>query len=676
MSDLAPAPERVGYNPLDLLRRANEEKVLLAWVSDIYAQAKKERQQIERQWYLNLAFYFGRQNVSFLQAANGSFQLRTPSVPPWRVRMVINKIRPMVRHESAKLVAQKPIFTVVPATTEDEDHAAARVGEQIFSAIYSDKQVDYETHKAAWWASITGSGFLKTYWNGGVVTEDNQQGDIAIENVSPFHIYPGDQAEEDIRKQPYLIHASTKSKDWVKANLGQDLNSSVAAGNPLEDAFQNLVGTRTSPKDEVLIIEVWIKPGVHPMFPMGGLITVAGGKVVQRFNQFPYKHGELPFHKIDIVPTGRFFGESNVTDLIPLQREYNRTASQILEAKNLMAKPKLIAPRGSVNPRAISSEPGQVILYQPGFDPPRPLPMDSLPPYVMEQLDRIQQDMDDISGQHEISRGNTPSQVTAATAISYLQEQDDSKLAYAITSVERAVQGIGRQCLKYVEQFWDTPRLVKVVGTDGAFEAYQWQNSSIRGNTDIRVQAGSALPQSKAAKQAFIMDLLKLGIIPPEAGLDILDIGGIEKVYENYLIDKRQAERENLKMASVPPEYSIQYYSQPNVITDPMTGETTDDPQGLAPILPPNTWDNHQAHIEHHNRFRKSQQFDMLPEVTKRIFEEHVALHQQALGLDPITGMPSQPVGPDGMMPEEQQGEAPPEAMPQDNSNQPPEAQN
>jgi hypothetical protein len=658
-------------NPLAAFQRARESKELISWVSQRYEEARRERQKIERQWYMNLAFYFGQQNVTGMSTATGGYQLRVPNAPLWRVRMVVNKIRPIIRAETARLVSQKPTFTVIPATTEDEDQAAARVGEQIFKATYNDKEVDYVLHQSAFWASICGSGFMKSYWDSSIVTDEGAQGDIVIENVNPFHIFPANQAEEDMQKQPYIIQASTKSAEWVKSRFGFDAPANVLASNVLEDAFQNLVGTRTTPKKEVLVIEVWLRPGAHVMFPEGGLLTIVGGQLVQRVDTFPYKHGELPFYKIDVVPTGRFFGESNITDIIPLQREYNRTVSQIIEAKNLMAKPKLMAPRGSINPRAISSEPGQVILYTPGFDRPSELPMPPLPSYVLDQLDRITADIDDISGQHEISRGGAPSQVTAATAISFLQEQDDSKLAYAITSIERSIQRMGRHVLKYVEQYWDVARTVKVVGTDGAFEANQWLSSSLKGNTDLRVEAGSALPQSKAARQAFVMDLLKLGIIPPESGLDMLDIGGIDKIYEDYLVDKRQAERENLKMASINPQVAIQLIQDAGTMTqpDPVTGEPM--PMEPQPILPINTWDNHEAHIENHNRFRKSQQFEMMPAVIQQIFEDHVNQHQQALlaGMTPTAGAD---VGADGTIPQEQDAEGVPQDNAQPDPQQPP----
>lgn len=54
-----------------------------------------------------------------------------------------------------------------------------------------------------------------------------------------------------------------------------------------------------------------------------------------------------------------------------------------------------------------------------------------------------------------------------------------------------------------------------------------------------------------------------------------------------------------------------------------------DQPQ--LPELPVNSYDNHAVHIAYHNRFRKSQYFETLPDEAKQIFEAHVQKHQLAL---------------------------------------------
>ena len=112
-------------------------------------------------------------------------------------------------------------------------------------------------------------------------------------------------------------------------------------------------------------------------------------------------------------------------------------------------------------------------------------------------------------------------------------------------------------------------------------------------------------------------------------------MGGFEKIMQDFLVDKRQAQRENMKVADIDPKL-IQAMQEPPV--DPLTGQPQIDPAtGMPaeaqpqPAMPVNTWDNHQVHIQIHNQYRKTQQFELLDPAVKQEFELHVQLHQMAI---------------------------------------------
>jgi len=150
-------------------------------------------------------------------------------------------------------------------------------------------------------------------------------------------------------------------------------------------------------------------------------------------------------------------------------------------------------------------------------------------------------------------------------------------------------------------------------------------------------------------------------------------------------VDERQAQRENLRMRSIPiekimehlkmvneanaareqaeqqqlmqqpPDVGMQSVSPPPNQMPPMSQPLPPEPQATAPATPPpagpggldiqtgdplqlpqnivpvNTWDNHETHVEVHNRFRKSQAFELLPDLVKQQFEYHVQMHAEAL---------------------------------------------
>lgn len=657
---------------------------IIEWTKSTHMRCRTIRQQMERQWYINMAFYIGRQNVSVIPVSSGGnaaagVRLYVPPAPYYRARPVINRIRPIIRNELAKLTAQKPTATIVPSTGEDEDLAAATAGEQIWESIYRGKKVDSVFRQAMMWTLSTGNGFLKTYWDPEKKDKTGKQGDFCYENVTPFHIFVPDMLAEDIEDQPYVIHLQTKSPEYVKMHYpGVTPTPNVMeASDILNDSFLQLVGAADFRRSAVLCYEVWVKPGNVEFMPKGGVFTIIGDTVVQFVEGNPYIHQEYPFTKFGHLPNGRFYCDSVINDLIPIQREYNRTRGQMIEAKNKMGHPQLIAAQGSIDASKMTTEPGQVIQYKLGYPKPEPLPLQNLPNYIIQEVDRLLMDFEDISGQHQVSKGNAPAGVTAATAINFLQEQDESMLSTTFANIEKGYEKIGYQTLCYVKQYWEVPRLVKVTGRDGTFDVLSFVGSDLRDNTDIRVEAGSALPTSRAAKQAFLMDLMGQGFIPPEKGLELLDVGGVQRLYDDIKVDSAQASRENMRMAAVTQKMLDQYAQtflppppdpmqqmmdmvqgggmpqdpamggmpedpmggEPQGLVDPNTGQPLVDASGMPTqpplIVPVNSYDNHQVHIQVHNTYRKSQRFETASPETKALFEEHVNQHMMAMGVVP-----------------------------------------
>lgn len=662
------------------------ENKVIAWTKSAHLRCRTIRQQLERQWYINLAFYAGKQNVQLVPVANSTgsgvgVRLYIPPAPYYRARPVINRIRPIIRTEISRLTSQKPSATVVPATGEDNDLSAAQAAEQIWDSTYRSQKVGNKFRQTLLWTLTCGTGFMKTYWDPtkkskmwkpmdpqqkmvsellGGPKENPPDGDFCYENVTPFHLFVPDMMQEDIEDQPYVIQIQTRSPEWIKINYGMDCPPNVMeASDILNDSFLNLVGAGQFKRDSVMCFEVWVKPGNVEFMPNGGMFSIIGDKLVQFVEGNPYIHQQYPYVKAPHIPTGRFYADSVINDLVPIQREYNRTRGQITEAKNKMSHPQLMAAKGSIVANKITTEPGQVVEYALGFPAPQPLPLQNLPAYVLQELDRLLMDFEDISGQHQVSKGQVPSGVTAATAINYLQEQDETMLSTTYAGIEEAFEKIAYQTLCYVKQYWDTPRQVKVVGKDGTFNVLSFQGSDLRDNTDIRVEAGSALPTSKSAKQAFLMDMMSQGFIPPEKGLELMDMGGVQRLYEEIRVDYAQASRENMRMAAVTQE-QISAYSETFVQKDPLTGQP-DPQQGLVDpntgqplvdqagnptepplIVPVNSFDAHEIHIQAHNNYRKSQEYEQLPPEKKALFEEHVNQHMMAMGMIPGQPAPQQ----------------------------------
>lgn len=643
---------------LNKFKKQERAKDLVAWVKSEYQKCKSARKAEENDWYIQLAFYNGYQYHDWKTVANKQGLAEEPN-PAQLPRITVNRIEPIIRTEIAKTTAQKPSAAVVPASNDEDDLLSATAGEQVWESIYQDNNFQTDIlQKTEFWRAVTGNGFMKCLWDPNVKhysskkvvdemtgkktieREVSAMGDVKFETISPFHLFIPDLSQEDLQKQPYVLNVYTKSEQWVKRSFGnvlpKDFEPAKVSASEIQDAsLMDLRGVENAKPDSVLVIEMWIKPNTNSKVPNGGLITIVDTEIVQFAEAgIPYHHGEYPFSHIAGIANGKFYRRSVVRSLIPLQREYNRTRSQIIHAKNLMAKPQMMYDEGSVDPRKITARAGIWIPVRPGFSKPSPVPMQPLPNYVIQEIQQLQSDFEDISGQHQVSRGESGG-LTAATAIAYLGERDDAYLTTIFHSIEAAVQRMARQSLGLFVQYVEESRLIKITGSDGAFDAMMLSGADIASGTDIRVESGSALPTSKAARQALVTEWMKMGFIPPEDGLRVLEMGMLKQYYNIIKIDENSAQRENLMLKKVTEEM-VQEVEQAwnegaaNGDEDKVNPETGEPLQAPA-MVAVNVWDNHAVHVEVHNRFRKSQSFQLLPDVVKAEFQKHIAMHEQAL---------------------------------------------
>lgn len=637
------APPAQGMTPEEVIafRKTDKGKSLQGWIKNKFTACKDARQKEERQWNANLAMYNGNQWAEFYANGPNYGYLGVPrSVGSNRERQTINRIKPIVRTEMAKFMSQKPGATVVPSTDEDDDILAAEAGEQAWNSVQTRCHLDDYWRDAVFWMGITGNGFIKTIWNPDLTdTDSDLDGDVDYKSVSPYKIFVADLAYKDLQEQPFMFHAYARSTEQLSLLYKDVLEGELAPSCKevsIQEAAYAAPKSQQDPKtyDSNMLYEFWVKPGNCKYLPDGGVITLIDDLIVGVIETMPYDHGDYPFAHLGHIETERFYRTSIIEDLIDLQKDYNKLRSQIAESRKKMAKPQLLSPKGAIVASKVTTEIGQIIEYKLGMQAPTPMPLMNLPPYVLQEVEFIKADFEDISGQHEVSKGQAPTGVTAATAIAYLQESDDSYLLPSFKNVEATWGRIAKQTLMLLVQYWDVKHIVKIVGKEDAFSTQLLTGAELKRATDVRIEPGSSLPQSKAARQAFIMDLMANGYVPPEEGLDMMEIGGTKKLLDQLKNDKRQAQRENIKFKRMV-DADIQAYEAEFEMALQQGGispEELDPETGMplkAPLMiPVHDFDNHEIHIEEHNRFRKSQAWETLSPQVQTLMQSHVKMHE------------------------------------------------
>jgi len=639
----------------------------VADLDNLHRQGKSARGKLEGVWAMNLAYYQGFQWLAW-----DGRQLYGPQMRKSRITIVDNRIQPCVRTEVAKLTKNRPSWVVTPRTADDSDANAAQIGEQILRYQWTHLGMSQKITKALLWSRICGAGFLKAFWDptlgDGVqvlVGPDGQpiagpdgrpmradgmnpdqlsqqmgaqiqvkqvnQGDIALEVRSPFQMFC-DPLSDVFTECEWVIEESVKSVDHVLRQYGVKLPADTPA-NPgiVESKLGSQAGSSSGGYKGVKIREYWAGKGSE--HPNGKRMVWAKNTLLAEddhpFDVLPYvmlKGIEVP---------GRLWPGSIVEQLRGPQTELNKVKSQIAENRNRVGNPTIIASKQSVQDAEKFADsmtmPGGVYFYDDTGTPnavPSFLNAPPLPPYVLQEIDRIEKSIQEIAGQHEVTSANVPPGVTAASAINLLMEADDTRLGPAVTDFEHEIGDLGRKVLELVARFYTDTRTIHLAGENDSWEIFDFKGAMLNGNTHVQVQAGSAFPQSKAAKQAAMQDLLTFFVQSgnPPHGRQLAQflrdwgVGGAERLLEDYSRDETQVNRENQRLG-----------------------------QGVPVAV--NEFDSDQAHLDGHQDFQKTMRYESLDPLAKQVFAQHVEAHRQRIAQQQQALMAMQQPPPDPNQP-------------------------
>jgi vacuolar-type H+-ATPase subunit F/Vma7 len=623
---------------LDAIReKVTGEKDDISELKKKLQYAKTSQARFLSTWELNRSFYAGDQWVYWNKT-----KIERPVLEPESVRVLLvdNRIIGIVRTEIAKMSKQRPTFTVIPTTAEQEDVKASETGERILDFLWKHLGLSVRLEEALLWSRVCAAGFWKVVWDSGggkkfgivvdedenpVINEDTGKphqpedfdempegmsaktiatGDVHVEVVSPFEIYP-DPLAKVLDECEWLIQVSIQSKDFVKQryNVEMEPDANITPGTP-EVRLPIQVESGQTYKG-IKVFEYWEKASAD--CPQGRHCVWAKETILEDTPN-PYKHLPYVMFRSIQVP-GRFWGSSVTEQLRGPQTELNKIKSQIIENAQRIGNPSILIPATSNT--KISGVPGEEIRYDDASMNSRPeyLRPPDMPAYVIEQINRIEASMQEISGQHEVSQAQVPPGVKAASAINLLQEADDTRLGPAIAEMEVSLGKAGTMLLEVVAEYWTDERVVMIAGENHQLDAIHFKGAALKENTQVECQTGSMLPQSKAARQAAIQDFLALAFqyegqaMNPRflaKTLKDLDAGALAKFYGDLDQDEGQINRENQELAQ-------------------------------EQVVKLHVYDNTQLHIEGHTEWQRSAGYASLPPMAKNLAELHVREHREHL---------------------------------------------
>lgn len=598
----------------DELKEKNEKQKILSEIKELVGDESDDL-LIHQNNFLNIAYFTGKQWLLLDKTTNSVIEAPNES---GKVRITVNRVKPIVRANLGKLTKNKPIMTVVPASTEQEDEDSAKVADKMLEYLEDQLQLQTIDRTTLNWGIITSLVFVKPFWNPNkgepIPNTKLHTGECDIAVVNRFEVQY-DRTAKTWQDVKWICHNKLLDIDYVKAVYSEHADeikeeTDISENNIYDIQLQNL-GRRMNSnsknvKNMVRVKEYWERPSFK--YPKGRRATFTSNGVLLfysediGFGENDDTERELPFFPFKFIDIpGLVEGQSAVDDLRPLQREYNIARSQLINNKNMLGSPRWLVEEDSLTNDEISNDPNAIIEYKRSSNAPRQIPATPISSDVANDINSLVEEFYFISGQNDVSHGNTnESKVRSGIAIQYLEEQDDTKIGPTVKNWIDCKKRYCRYLLKMIKNKYTEPRTIKIYGKDGQLEAFEFTGSDLT-SYDVRIQESSMLQESRTAKEERIFGMIDKGILNVERDRDLilkmLELGTADLVYKEKANDVNNAHME---------EYQ---WKKGNLNTP------TDD------------FFDHEVHIREHNKFRKTSDYERLDEAAKAYISHHIEEH-------------------------------------------------
>lgn len=572
-------------------------------------------------WMCNIAALLGFDGLTWDAQSK---QFRSTNNTPALIkknRLHINRILPTIQNRLARLTKSRPKYKVKPNSPDEDDKEAARLSEQVLDMIWDKEEMDVKFLDLLMWTQQCGHAYLKVSWDasmGKPIDDTEYEGDIRVDVVSPFEIFPDPLANND-RDCAWMVQAKVRKLDYFRMHYPERGHLVKEEGAWLLAAqYENRInsinsnsgtGANATSQLKNAAIEMTYYERRSPKHPDGRMIVIANGVKLEE-KDLPC--GEIPLVKFDdIAISGKYYSESVITHMRPPQEQFNRLMTKRAQWTNRVLTGKIIAARGSnIIKEGFNDQSGEIVYYDyvPGAPPPMAVDMPVMPSYAYKEEESLLNHINDIGGINETSRGQAPgSGITAAIALQYLSEQDDTRIGIMSRRNEKCMARFFKYVLMYACKLYITPRILQIAGQNLEYTVKSFVGMDLNNNYDVHVIEGSTLPGSITAKRDFTLAIAERGWLGDpnnpkvqEKVLKAIEFGDMAELWQDFGLDMSQIKKavDLLKQGEMPPI---------------------------------NELDNHELYILEINRFRKSDGFEKMPPMNQQMTMDFIEEHIQAM---------------------------------------------
>ncbi len=243
------------------------------------------------------------------------------------------------------------------------------------------------------------------------------------------------------------------------------------------------------------------------------------GRLIHMVNDMIVDERESPYHCLDRVPLyhfgfdsndGEFWREGFIAHAWHRQRELDGLETNIREHMTLLLAQKWLVPLNSrITAEEITAQTAQIIEYNPGAQPPKPLETPQLPQQAWMRKTDLVQDMRmqaSVTEQEQGISGSDPN----GRAMAIINAETDQATGPITIRNNSEWRELHKGALQLIQKDYHPKRKITVAGPEGV-QTYSFDEVDLTGAQDVQVEEQDGLSRNPAIRFNEVLQLATVG---------------------------------------------------------------------------------------------------------------------------------------------------------------------
>lgn len=416
------------------------------------------------------------------------------------VNLPVNHFRNLAEHILVMVTANRPSFKARSTNTDPKSMIQTKLANSLLDYYMREKRLEKYLHRAANYAIVMGSGFIKMEWESmsGEIYDYNEEtqtpiyeGDVKFRNLSVYDV-AFDSTKEDIKDLDWVITRTWKNKFDI-AEKYPKLKDKIKPLRTKSDISKfRLIGAKFDETVDIPVYEFYHKK--TESMPDGRYVIYLDEDITLSDSPMPYR--ELPVYRIspsDILGTP--YGYTNMFDFLPIQDAINSLYSTILTNQNAFGVQNVLNPRGSDISVSQISGGLNILDYNAQAGKPEAMNLTQTPKEIFEYIRMLEAVGETLTGVNSVARGNPEASLKSGNALALIQSQALQFISGFQQQYIQLIEDIGTGLINMLKDFGSVPRIAAIAGKTNKTEMTQFTGDDLSTVNRVLVDVGNALSQ-------------------------------------------------------------------------------------------------------------------------------------------------------------------------------------